>query len=168
MPRSLIIERLGNTNVLELVPTTKFNFAAGELLIDWVPVDETLAATTTDAITMIINGVGSAIATGIAGDVRVPYACTITGWTLLADQAGDIEIGVWADTLANYPPTALTQLNLFGTALAMTAADHAEDTTLTGWTTSIAAGTVLRFNVDTTSGTITRLNVTFTVSRSTS
>lgn len=99
------------------------------------------------ALMFLIDGGGSEIATGIAGDVRIPFACTIEGVTLLADQAGDIVIDIWKDTLANFPPTDADSITASAPPT-ISSDDNAEDTTLTGWTTSISAGDVLRFNVD--------------------
>ncbi len=52
----------------------------------------------------VIDGGGSTISTGIAGDIEVPFNCTIDRVTLLADQSGSIVIDIWKDTYANYPP----------------------------------------------------------------
>lgn len=67
----------------------------------------TLGGTATDAGAEIlfypINGGGVQIATGVQRlDLVVPYACTITGWTLLADQSGSIVVDIWKDTYANF------------------------------------------------------------------
>lgn len=48
---------------------------------------------------------GGVPATNVKAYRTVPFACIITGYTLLADQTGDIVIDVWHDTYANYPPT---------------------------------------------------------------
>ena len=44
--------------------------------------------------------------TGVAGYITIPFGCTITDITLLADQAGAIEIDLWKNTYSNYPPTS--------------------------------------------------------------
>lgn len=38
-------------------------------------------------------------------DVVVPFNMLVTGWTLVADQSGSIELDLWSDSYANYPPT---------------------------------------------------------------
>lgn len=101
----------------------------------------------TTAITFVIDAGGSALTTGIKGDLRVPHACTIQKATLLADQSTTTTIDVWKDTFANFPPTDADSITA-SAQVATSAADSSEDATLTGWTTSISAGDILRFNVD--------------------
>ncbi len=118
------------------------------------------------SIEVVIDGGGSTITTGVKLDVEVPFACTINRVTMLADQSGSIVVDIAKDTYANYPPT-------FGgggdsiTASAkptITTATKSQDSTLTGWTTSISAGDTLRFNVDSAT-TIQRVTVSLKVTR---
>lgn len=118
-------------------------------------------AAKTRAITFAIDGGGSALSTGIKADVYVPYACTITAVTLLADQAGDVVVDIWKDSLANYPPTDADSITASAPPTLSSAASG-QDATLSGWTTAISAGDTLRFNIDSAS-TITRLALTLTV-----
>lgn len=115
----------------------------------------------TRAITFAIDGGGSALTAGIKADVYVPYACTITAVTMLADQSGSVVVDIWKDTLANYPPTVLDTITASAKPT-ITTATNSQDNTLTGWTTSISAGNTLRFNIDSASA-ITRLSLTLTV-----
>jgi hypothetical protein len=148
---------------------TKFSGATsivnGDLSGD-VTTSGTLATTLktaakTRAITFTIDGGGSVPSTGIKGDVSVPYACTITGVRMLADQSGSAVIDIWKDTYANYPPTIADTIT--ASALpTISSATKSEDTTLTGWTTSISAGDTLRFNLNSVT-TITRVVLTLTV-----
>jgi hypothetical protein len=114
-------------------------------------------------ITFIIDGAGAELTTGIAGDLEIPFACTITGATLLADQSGSVVVDIWKDTYANYPPTNADSITASAPPTIATA-EKSQDTTLTGWTTSIAAGDTLRFNVDSVT-TITRLTVALSVTK---
>ncbi len=100
------------------------------------------------SINFIIDGGGSVIGTGIAGWVRIDFACTINRVTLLGDQTGSINLDIWKDTYANYPPTNADSITASANP-AITTDIKYEDSTLTGWTTSIAAGDILMFNVDT-------------------
>lgn len=129
----------------------------------WVPYSPTasVAPTVTRSIVCVIDGAGSAITTGIKADVYVPYACTITAVTMLADQSGSIVVDIWKDTFANYPPTVADSITAAAKPT-ISAADKSQDTTLTGWTLAIAAGSTLRFNVD-SAATITRLHLALTV-----
>jgi hypothetical protein len=112
------------------------------------------------AIGITIDGGGSAISTGVKGYIQVPFACTITGVTMLADVSGSAVVDVWKDTYANYPPTIADKITASAPPT-ISAAVKSTDTTLTGWTKAIAAGDVLAFSV-TSASTITRLTVTLT------
>jgi len=115
----------------------------------------------TRGITFAIDGGGSALTTGIKADVYVPYGCTITAVTLLADQSGSVVVDIWKAAYASFPPTVANTIT--ASALpTISSATHAQDTTLTGWTTTVSAGDTLRFNINSAS-TITRLNLTLTV-----
>lgn len=114
-------------------------------------------------INFVIDGGGSAITTGIKGDVVVDCAATIVGVTTLADQSGSIVVDIWKDSYANFPPTDADSITASAPPTLSTAA-ASQDTTLTGWTTTIAAGDVLRFNVDSCT-TCTRVTVALKVRR---
>jgi hypothetical protein len=92
----------------------------------------------------------TAITAGEQGDVPIPFPVTISGWVLVADQAGDIEIDIWKDVYANFPPDVADSI-VASAPPTLSSADSAEDTMLTGWTTAVAAGDVLRFNVNSAS-----------------
>jgi hypothetical protein len=110
-------------------------------------------------ISFVIDGGGSAITTGIKGDLQINFDCTIQANTVLLDQSGSIVIDVWKDTYANYPPTVAD--TICASALpTVSSATKSTDSTLTGWTTTIAAGDTLRFNVNSvTSATRALLNL---------
>lgn len=116
------------------------------------------------AIAFIIDGAGSAIASGVKGDLRVPYAATITKATLLADQSGSIIVDIWKDTFANYPPTVADKITS-STPPTISANTNSEDSTLSSWTTAIAAGDCLRFNVNATATSITRVTLILDVTK---
>lgn len=121
------------------------------------------AAALTQTVGMTFDGGGAPITTGIKGDLTIPFACTITAVTLLADQSGDVVLDIWKDTYANFPPTVADTITASAKPT-ITAAVKSQDVTLTGWTTSIAAGDTLRFTIDSLA-TITRLAVQLTVTR---
>jgi len=105
-------------------------------------------------IGFVIDGGGGVIQTGVSGDIEVPFNCTITACTLLPDQSGSIVVDIWKDTYANYPPTDADTITASAVP-EISATTKDQDTTLTGWTTTITAGDILRFNVDSCT-TITR------------
>ena len=114
-------------------------------------------------LTFIIDGGGSAITTGIKGDLTVPFACNINSATLLADQSGSIVVDVWKDTYGNYPPTVADTITASAKPTISTAT-KATDSTLTGWTKAIAEGDTLRFNVDSIT-TVTRVTLSLKVTK---
>jgi hypothetical protein len=114
-------------------------------------------------ITFIIDGGGSAITTGVKGDLEIPFACTINQATLLADQSGSIVIDVWKDTYANFAPTVADTITASAKPTLSTAI-KAQDATLTGWTKTITAGDILRFNVDSAT-TVTRVTLSIKITR---
>lgn len=89
----------------------------------------------------------STITTGIKGDLTVPFACTITGVTLLGDTSGSIVIDLWKDVYNQFPPTDADSITASAPPT-ITSTTKSTDTTLTGWTTSVTAGDIIRFNVD--------------------
>ena len=94
----------------------------------------------------------------------VDYACTITGWELLANTSGSVVIDIWKDTYANYPPVVGDSIT--GSAKpTISSAEKAASTTLTGWTTALAAGDKIEVNVDSVT-TITKVTLQLTVTRS--
>lgn len=98
-------------------------------------------------INIVLDGGGSVIVTGIKADLVIDFACTIAGVTMLSDQSGAIQVDIWKDTYANFPPTNADSIT--GAAEPEIASgSKSQDTTLTGWTTAISAGDILRFNVD--------------------
>lgn len=102
-------------------------------------------------VTVIIDGGGIAIATGLKTFISLPSAGEFKKWRILAiDElvtAGSIIIDVWKDTYANYPPTVADTITAAAKPT-LGSAISAESSTLTGWITTFAAGDVLAFNVD--------------------
>jgi hypothetical protein len=94
----------------------------------------------------IDNG-ANVIPTGVNGNIVVPFACTITQWTLLANESGSIVIDIWKDSYANYPPVVGDSITASAKPT-ISSATKGQSSTLTGWTTSFLAGDILRFNVD--------------------
>ncbi len=81
----------------------------------------------------------------------VPRACTITAATLLSADSnvltGSIVVDVWKRAYSTYPPTVADTITAAAKPT-ISSAIKSQDTTLTGWTTSISAGDVLAFHVD--------------------
>ncbi|KKM92049.1 hypothetical protein LCGC14_1222370 [marine sediment metagenome] len=137
-----------------LIDTSK-NWAGFTISNLGAPADNTSAARKTDldtAIEFIIDGSGSAITTGIKGDVRLPFAGTILSVALSASkESGSIVVDIWKDTYASFPPTDGDSITASAVP-AISSDTDSQDSTLTGWTTSVSAGDVLAYYVDSVEG----------------
>jgi hypothetical protein len=121
----------------------------------------------TSAVTALvlfqISNDGAALTTGIKGDIMIPFNATITEWSLLADQTGSVVVDIWKSTYGGFPPTSGN--NITGSAKpTITSSNKGQSSTLTGWTTTITAGDILRFNIDSVS-TIQRLSINLKIQR---
>lgn len=110
------------------------------------------------AMQVVFDGNGSALVAGATCDLYIPFGITIISNALLADQAGTCSLDIRKDTYANYPPTGADSI-VAAAAPTLTAATKSKDTTLTGWTTALAADTTIQFYL-TSTATITRLTCT--------
>lgn len=111
---------------------------------------------------IVIDGGGSTPTTGSKGFIQVPFAGTITGWTLIADTSGSASITVKKSTFAAFP----TNSSIVASAPpALSSQQNATSTTLTGWTTAVAAGDILEF-VLASATTLKRLVLELQITRS--
>lgn len=99
---------------------------------------------------------------GIMGDIRIPYACTITGAAMACDPSGSCVVDIWRSTLAAYPPVVGGSLT-GGNPLTITSGTSMTSA-LGGWTTSITAGDVLRFNLNSVAS-VRRIDIILQVAR---
>lgn len=113
---------------------------------------------------LIIDGGGATIATGTQLWFAVPYACTITEVTLLANASGSIVVDLWKDTYANFPPTDADTITASAPPT-LSSAQKSQDTTLTGWTKALSQGDILLANVDSAT-TVTRVTLAIKVTKS--
>jgi len=96
--------------------------------------------------------------------IEVPFACTITKVTMLADATGSIVVDIWKSTYAGYPPTDSDSITSL-TPPTITSDVKSQDSTLASWITSISAGDILKFSVDSCS-VIKKLVMIISVARS--
>lgn len=94
-----------------------------------------------------IDGGGSAITTGVKGDLYIPFSIKLHSVTLIADQSGSIVIDIWNDLIANYPPTVADTITASDKPTLSTAVTS-QDNNITTWTTLVPGGSTMRFNVD--------------------
>jgi len=116
------------------------------------------------AIEFVIDGGGSAITTGIKGDLEVPFNCTIQRVTMLADQTGTIEVDIWVEAYATFPPENGDSITDAGTTPIISAAIKYQDSSLTSWTVALTAGDIIRWNVD-QAATIERCTISLVVEK---
>ena len=112
-------------------------------------------------VTCIIDGGGAAITTGAKGDIQMPFAGAIVGWSLFADQAGSIVVEISKASFSNWPTASAITASAKPT---LSSAQKATSTTLTGWTTDIIDADVLRIAVNSAS-TVQRVTLSLRVRR---
>jgi hypothetical protein len=109
-----------------------------------------------------IDGGGTTPAAGFKGFLQVPYAGTISRWTVLADASGSAQITVKKSTYSGFPATvsivAAAPPNL-------ASAQKGTSSTLPGWTTAVAQNDVLEFDLDSASA-LTWLNLELQITKS--
>ena len=115
------------------------------------------------SVGLTVDGGGSVITTGQKGYIEVTYDATITRWTIIGNATGSCVIDMWKAAYAGAPPTVANTIT--GSAKpTLTAAQKAQSSTLTGWTTAITAGDIIGFNIDSVS-TLTRLNLSVKITK---
>lgn len=160
---TLVTPVLGAASATSLRLTTDLAVADGGTGASNAAGARTNLGVATAQLEMVIDNGTSTITTGVKGELRVPFACTITSWTLVADASGSIVIDIWKDTLANYPPVDADSITASAPPRLSSAASNSSST-LTGWITSLAAGDILRFNVDSIT-TCKRVTLSLAVTR---
>jgi hypothetical protein len=63
------------------------------------------SASLTSVIGITIDGGGSSPTTGTKGIIQVPFGCTVTGWSIIADQSGSASIDICFHS-GSAPPSA--------------------------------------------------------------
>lgn len=101
------------------------------------------------AIEIVFDGLGSAITTSITPViVTLPYACRIAEALVVADQSGSIVVDVQKASFATTPSFSSICASAKPT---LSSAQTVRDTTLTGWTRTLAANDLLKFVVNSAS-----------------
>lgn len=111
-------------------------------------------------IVIIIDGMGSLPTTGDKADLPVMFDCTINSLAIVADQVGSAVVDILKAPIGTTPTISICGSDL----PTLASASSNSDTLLTGWTTSITAGDVLRFNLNSVS-TITRLTLVLKITK---
>ena len=115
-------------------------------------------------IAVKFSGGGSALTASFV-DVVVDFACTINKVTLLGSPSGSVSTDITSVAVGSFTGGAGSSITASDKP-ALAGAALYQDTTLTGWTTAIAAGTVLRFEITGTPTTTTDLTMSLECTRS--
>jgi len=113
------------------------------------------AGVSTRVVGIAIDGGGSVPATGIKGYVICPFGGTIIGWNIVGDVTGSAVVDVYKIAYGATLPTSSIAASAKPT---LSSAKVNKDSTVTGWTTAVAANDIFGFNLDSIS-TITKLSV---------
>lgn len=100
------------------------------------------------------GGTGTALSGSLTAEVTINYSGTITGWTIVANTAGDASISVSHAAYSAYD----TMTSIFTATLSSAIKNQA-----TGLSHAVSAGDVLRF-AGSGFGTITRVNISLQMS----
>lgn len=114
------------------------------------------AAAKTFGVSFLVDGGGSVITAGVKGLIIVERTGTITGVTVLADQSGSIAFDLKKSTYSGFPTVSSIVASAPPT---LSSAQKSQDTTLTGWTTSVTAGDIIEVSVTGTPSTVTRVTL---------
>lgn len=106
------------------------------------------------------SGGGSAISGSQTACSYIAKATTISGVTILGNPSGSVTVDITAQTYASYGTSGPAGgASITASAIPALTSDFAyRDTTLTGWTTAVVAGTVLCFEL-TSPTTVETINV---------
>jgi len=104
------------------------------------------------------NGAGTALVAGQTGYLTIPFACTISAWNMSVDT-GTATVDVWKIATGTAIPTVSNTITASALpAIASNTSLHS--TTLTGWTTAVAANDIVGINLKTTaSATVVNLTL---------
>lgn len=111
----------------------------------------------------VIDGGSTVPTTGDKGAVELGFSGVITAVRLFANASSSVVIDIKKATYSGLP--SFTSITASAKPTLSTAQKY-QDSTLTGWTTSITAGDWLLFHVDSVSG-LTLVTVSLTIQRST-
>lgn len=122
------------------VPTS----AGAGAALTWTSIAEQYSFTFGDGTNAIVAG------TGFDVWVRVKSAFTITGVELTADASSSAVLDIWVDTYANFPPTVADSI-VASAPPTLSSSIKSQDTTLTGWTKIVAAGSYIKVHINSSS-----------------
>jgi hypothetical protein len=118
---------------------------------EWIVTNDAYGLATTSqgvqTINVALNNGSSVLAVGQYVDVVAEYAFTINQNTMLLDQSGSCQLDLRKCTYSAFDDSAhpVSGDSICASAKpTVTTATKSQDTTLTGWTTSVSAGDIIR------------------------
>lgn len=95
------------------------------------------------------DGGGSALTSGatVTTYFTLPFACTITAWNITVDT-GTITFDIWKIATGTAIPTSANSITAAALP-AISSGTAVHSTTLTGWTTAVAANDIFGININT-------------------
>lgn len=144
------------TNTTQIA-TTAFVKAA----VDAIPATEATAT-----INAALDGGGSVIAPGQSVKVEVSGPATITEARLLGDVSGSLSVQVWRSTYAEWDGNPVDGGGTLLGTLTMSGAVKLTDSTLTGWTKTLADEDILTFVVTGTPSAVSNATIALKVTKS--
>jgi len=171
-PGSIVLAVLkGTAAASPTLPALTQGAAVWEIPLCYVTVTAELAAIASTDITderknlpsgslgYVIDGGGVEITDGSKGFIQVPFSCKITGWTIMADADAAIVVDIKSEAISTWPADSTSTASIAGTDKpTLSSKKIARSFALTGWTTTVAEGTLIEFVVDSCT-TITRATV---------
>ena len=106
------------------------------------------------------NGI-QVVTTGLKGFFVVPFSGTITRWDIVASQAGSIVFDIWKAN--NSIPTIANTITASAKPT-LSSAQKGGSSTLTGWTTTVTAGDIIGYNIDSVTD-IKRVTLIITIAK---
>ncbi len=121
-------------------------------VVEWAAPGSSGGSAVMATLNYVIDGRGSAIATGAYPPFQFDFSGTIESVTLLGDptHVGSCVLDIWSDAYGNYPPTVADSITASAKPTLSSATKY-QDATLTGWDTAITAGDSWIINVDSAS-----------------
>lgn len=120
-----------------------------------------------DTISGIIDGGGTTITSGSHIYIVIPFNCTIVSATSLADQSGSVALDWWKCTYANFDAGSTHPVSgdkiTASAPPSISGATKSQDSTLTGWTTSLSKGDILAAVATGAATSITRVTMALSV-----
>lgn len=119
--------------------------------------ERVVAAAQVRTIQFVIGDGVNVITTGFKDFTPpVPFAGTITKATVLSIDAatptsGSIVVDIWKDSYANYPPASGDSI-VASAPPTLSSDTKSQDSTLSGWTTSVSVGDIFGASVSSASG----------------